>query len=752
MLTVAVIGRLLGLWTFGQVFKTFFFLFVIIAAGFVILLMIGWLSLLTMETRELDILKERLYSQIPFVGRWLRRRTATRLARLLEAEDDPNVATLLAEAMTQIRDHKMRRIAKEALGNLRSTACIDAVLAVWSETRHWSLTELLVEYQWVASEPAKVQVLSALKNEKLDILKEGGAELVEDTAFACEEEDEEIARNARQVLSQLRHENAKEALCRFVVEHDSPIPLEIALKIGYLPRDTIQRALFLFITEQWERYETLDFDHYLLSTAHRSASPKLRQRIADRLRKAGRTDFLTVLVGTDYYSRASQMTEAETEVMVQMLSDQREWVKLWKLVFEIPFSWSVRILQTLNEHVWQPERGDERAIFDELCALTSDDIMTSEEDARRVLPLALHEATIRVKGRVNDVAFSPITPVIALGTGNRKVGIWNFQQGEMEHIIDGFAHSVGSINFLSDGTPICAERTNKLDDPCGIYLYREHERLLLGRHEGSVTAIEVLNGTQCLSTGRDQKVILWDVPKLQKLQERNLTFWARATTVSPDGKYAALIHEGATVMALPALEDVTHWTGGGVGRCAAFLPDEQTLIIGKYNGTVELYNYLERQSPLTPQRLEQHNGRTQGVVVLPSTSTIVTAGSKGQLHFTNWTNRAMLGTIKLPAGSFTSLHTSPDKTFMVTGDSDASMSLWDLRVLEIPMLFTRPLAQASPDHLITINELATDTNFEPSFRQALTFLQKVLRYRFRFDIEIDEIPAIKAGEFDIEIE
>ena len=40
----------------------------------------------------------------------------------------------------------------------------------------------------------------------------------------------------------------------------------------------------------------------------------------------------------------------------------------------------------------------------------------------------------------------------------------------------------------------------------------------------------------------------------------------------------------------------------------------------------------------------------------------------------------------------------------------------------------------------------------PNVRQSLTFIQRVLQYRFRFDIEIDEVPAIKVGEFDIEIE
>jgi len=89
---------------------------------------------------------------------------------------------------------------------------------------------------------------------------------------------------------------------------------------------------------------------------------------------------------------------------------------------------------------------------------------------------------------------------------------------------------------------------------------------------------------------------------------------------------------------------------------------------------------------------------------------------------------------------------------MAVGDSDASMSLWDLRVLDVPMLFARPLAQAVPVHLAAVGALADGANLHPQVQRALKFLGCLLRHRFRYDIEIDEVPVIQAGEFDIEIE
>jgi len=36
--------------------------------------------------------------------------------------------------------------------------------------------------------------------------------------------------------------------------------------------------------------------------------------------------------------------------------------------------------------------------------------------------------------------------------------------------------------------------------------------------------------------------------------------------------------------------------------------------------------------------------------------------------------------------------------------------------------------------------------------RALLFVRSVLQHRFRYDVEVDEVPAIRTGDFDIEIE
>ncbi|RMH37871.1 MAG: hypothetical protein D6690_01300, partial [Nitrospirae bacterium] len=47
------------------------------------------------------------------------------------------------------------------------------------------------------------------------------------------------------------------------------------------------RALFYFLTEQWEKYETLDLDRSLLRAIYQTADHALRQRIMEQARRAG---------------------------------------------------------------------------------------------------------------------------------------------------------------------------------------------------------------------------------------------------------------------------------------------------------------------------------------------------------------------------------------------------------------------------------------------------------------------------------
>jgi hypothetical protein len=656
---------------------------------------------------------------------------------LVQACDDPD-ALIAAQA-------------RAAIPQLTDPAAIQIVCIRWAETRSPHLEVALLAGLWVALEPLGAYVLTALKTRQGDRLRELGPEGVEFLLRACTDPDPVIAAEARLTLRHLRSTDAQEAVCRLFLERDDPQARAAALEGGYLPHEEHQRALFLFLTEQWDRYQALDFDSRLLFAVHEAASADLRTRILEKLRTAGRTDFLTVLAGRDYRSRAGRMTAAEADVLVQMLASNREWDKLWSLLFELPLRSSVAIVRILARQDWQPQREDERATFEHLAELAAFDLAAGEELGQPLPPAALR-ARARVSGRVNDVAFSPRRPLIAIGTGRRKVVLWNYQKGAVERVHGGFKHSIGRVAFTHDDVLLCSERSQQTGKRRTLYGWSGENHFTLA-HRSTVTALEPMGASQALIAFRDERVALFDPAEVQLIREQRFPFWCRAVGASPDGTRAALLHQGITLASVPELDSLASTSRRqlrGVLTCAAFTSDG-TLIAGKYSGDVVVCRRNGDRLEAEARPLLRHAAPVQEVALLQGGSVVLSASTDGSMVFTSWPERAPVGKIQVAGERLTSLHLSPDGDFMAVGDSDASMSLWDLRVLGLPLLLARPFALAMPIHLAAVNALVGDAALPHQVDQALRFVQAVLQHRFRYDIEVDEMTAIQAGEFDIEI-
>lgn len=662
-------------------------------------------------------------------------------------------------------DARLAQQAQQAVAALtnRKTrqAVADQVCGQWAKTRSVTLEQLVIRERLVARQPLEARLLAALKIEQPELVEEEGAAVVAPLLGAINDADAVVAAQAHQLLRRLKNAEAKDEVCRCFIEENHDAARAAALESNYLPRNERQRAVFFFLTDQWERYEAFDFEYTLLRSVYEVADAALRQRITEKLRAAGRTDFLAVIVGSDFRARAASITEDETRFLIQMFERNREWAKLWTLLFELPVVWGARIVGILAACGWKPEKTDEQETLAELMEIAADELLLSGDAVSRHLPPAVRRAQARVKGRVNDLRFSPVAQVIAIGTGNRKVALWNYQHGNIEKTYGGFAHSIGRVVFLPDGSLLCAERTTA-GDTCALHALRDGARSKLAQCAGSITALEAVGAGQVFYSGRDSRVALLDTKldtKLDTLSGRPLTEkvleeWVRAARVANDGSCVALVGKGVELLRLPDFSPLAQnrWGWEGTARAAAFAPDDEALLIGKFNGEVLVCRHNKPSLRAEPQPLVTHTGQVQGIEVLAERRIVVTAGADRVVHFTSWENRAAVGSLQVNCERLTALRVSPDGAFMALGDSDAAMSLWDLRVLDVPLMFARPLARAVPVDLAAVEATIADQEIAPQMRRSLRFLASLLRHRFRYDIEIDEVPVIQAGEFDIEIE
>jgi hypothetical protein len=702
-----------------------------------------------MQSRQLKKLKSRLDASFPVLGGWLQ----TRAARSLARDASPAAIQALAEALETHPNPGVRQIARQAIASLKKGRSVDTVCEVWMRTRSAWLGDLIRERRWVAATPAPARVYSALQCRRSAKLENMGVEGVAALLEACQDGDEQIAALAQQAVASLKKQAARQAICQAVILQNDPQARRAADLGGYLPEELPQRAVYLFITEQWQAYQALDFDHRLLRMAYKASEAELRKRIMETMRAAGRSDLLAVITGGDQRNRPAVLAADEANFIVQMLAENREWAALWDKALELPLAASQRSLQILTQNGWRPPSSDESRLYEELVALAARPMQITAEAARRQLPPALPRARARAAStRINDLAFAPTQPVLALGTSGRKVALWNFQRGEREKLLDrAFAHAIGKVAFTRNGNLLFAERTNGRAS-CSLYLLEEGRTQQIWKQWGSITALAPVGESRILLAGRDQQVSILD-PGAEKTlsHSRTFPFWARDAAVSADGRQAALVYDGATLIRLPDLDPLPRMSNGlsRVTRVAAFALNDEALLLGRYNGEVRVLDF-SRQS-LERRPLVKHGGRVEGIACLKRQGITITSSTDGGVQFTNWARRATLGKIQASEGQITSLRVSPDEAFMALGCADASISLWDLRPLQVPDLFTQALALATPNHLAALRLLIDQPQIPVELKNAMRYIEGVLRFRFRFDVEVSAAPEILPGEFEIEL-
>jgi hypothetical protein len=657
-------------------------------------------------------------------------------------------------AACQDADEELRARARFCLHNLQAQPSINALCAAWLEERDGLLESAMVQARYVASQPARLRLYSALKARRGDLAEKARPDGVPVLLEACADADAEIQTRARSALRALRASEAQEALCRAVIEQDQPLAKQICFECGYLPAQPEQRALFLFITEQWDKYESLDFDQRLLNAVYETSSPELRQRILRRVQQAGRTNFLNIVTGTDDRTRAARMSSIEAQLLVRVLSNNAEWERLWGLAQALALPLSVEIVRLLGQKNWQPREPLEREIFATLTKLAAGEMLYTGSELTQALPVAVQRAVLRVHGRVNGMAFAPSAPHLAIGSGGRRVAVWNYQNACMEKLWADFPHAIGEVTYTPGGQLLCGERSIQAES-CAIYRLAGEQPSLIGSHAASVTVLEALDEQMVLSAGRDARAALWNIAGRSPLREQALTDWPRAACLSPDRTRLLLLHRSLELIDSQTLGTRLtfspgrfHGSGRSVLRSAAFLPEKDQLLAGQFNGQV--IHYQHGGNRIRARLLTEHPKPVECVLVLPQRPAVATAGAEGQVRIFTLPELQPCGQIDAPGGRLTSLHASPDGAFLATGSNQSRLTLWDLRVQDIPALFNTPAANILPSQMALVNTLCGYADRLPgAVIHALRYLQTLLQHRFRYDIELSDVPSIQVGEFDV---
>ena len=206
---------------------------------------------------------------------------------------------------------------------------------------------------------------------------------------------------------------------------------EIVLASRYEPHDESYRALFYFLTDQWNAYEQLDFDHQLLRIVYETADRSLRNRIAARARQAGRLEWVNLVAGGKQGKRLALMTEAEWKAALAVLANGQRTKDLWRLAQEAPPRWSAQILAGLKK-ARDLVREDEQGAFEELIRLAK------QWEDRDFSPYFHHRLTLEGHPhQIRCMAFTASGKILASGGADHTIRLWRLADGHLLKTLEG---------------------------------------------------------------------------------------------------------------------------------------------------------------------------------------------------------------------------------------------------------------------------------------------------------------------------
>jgi WD40 repeat protein len=282
-------------------------------------------------------------------------------------------------------------------------------------------------------------------------------------------------------------------------------------------------------------------------------------------------------------------------------------------------------------------------------------------------------------GWVFSVAFSPDGQLIASGSSDKTIRLWDLDGNPIGKPFEGHSASVRSVAFSPDGQTIVSgsdDRTIRLWDldgnPVGVPFQG---------HRNSILSVAFSPDGQVIASGSaDETIRLWDLNcnfiGVKSLQGHRNLVWSVA--FSPDGQ---------TIASGSADETIRLWdlNGNPVGRAfaghrhsvlsVAFSPDGQTIASGSTDETIRVWDL---GGNLIGIPFQGHRHSVLSVAFSPDKQTIVSGSDDATIRLWDLADNLIEQVFQGHRDWVFSVAFSPDGQTIVSGSDDTTICLWDL--------------------------------------------------------------------------
>ncbi|EMR90185.1 putative vegetative incompatibility protein het-e-1 protein [Botrytis cinerea BcDW1] len=327
-------------------------------------------------------------------------------------------------------------------------------------------------------------------------------------------------------------------------------------------------------------------------------------------------------------------------------------------------------------------------------------------------------------GSVNSIAFSADSRMLASGSGDHTIKIWDAATGTLQQTLEGHNDWVRSIAFSADSKLLASgsrDHTIKIWDAATGTLQQTLEG-----HSDWVNSIAFSADSKLLASGSgDHTVKIWDAATgtLQQTFEGH-SGSINSVAFSTDSKLLASGSGNHTIKiwdaATGTLQQTLEGHSGSV-RSIAFSADSKLLASGSRDNTIKIW---DAATSTLQQTLEGHNDWVRSIAFSADSKLLVSGSGDHTIMIWDVATGTLHQTLEGHNDWVRSIDFSADSKLLASGSDDHTVKIWDVATGTLHQTLeghndwvrsiafsadSKLLASGSDDHTIKIWDAATGT-------------------------------------------
>ncbi len=273
----------------------------------------------------------------------------------------------------------------------------------------------------------------------------------------------------------------------------------------------------------------------------------------------------------------------------------------------------------------------------------------------------------------------PVHPIFIMAVdteGNVSAEAFSLRELSSHSIVTlgGHTGSVRSVAFSPDSTMLAS---GSQDSTIKLWDIATKENIATLRHTHRVRSVAFSTDSKTLASGaHDGTVRLWDIATKENIATLEEHTRAVRVAFSPDSTMLASGSQDSTIKLwdIATKENIATLRHTHRVHSVAFSPDRKILASGSSDRTVKLWDIATGQNIAT---LERHTRPVYSVAFSPDGTMLASGASDSTIKLWDVATRTNIATFE-DKSSVWSIAFSPDGTTLASGSSDRTVKLWDI--------------------------------------------------------------------------